>query len=175
MRAIVIGLAWVGLVACGGTAVVDGTGGAGGAGGATSTSSNSSTSTTSSTSSGTTGCSDHADCPPNSVCIYATGTCAPSCGDICEACPAGEICNACATGSCPGCLDCIGACVPASPGQCDDHDDCAADELCVFSTGSCEPACDAIGCADPNLVCADCVTTSCRCCDDCAAVCLSPP
>ncbi|MCA9625532.1 MAG: hypothetical protein KC731_41205, partial [Myxococcales bacterium] len=76
---------------CGGTAVID----AGGSGGAGSSSSSgagattSSSSSASSSSSGGGGCADHGECPPNSVCIFATGQCALVCGDFCDACTPG--------------------------------------------------------------------------------------
>lgn len=161
--------------ACGGTTVVDpGSGGSGGTGGAPSTSS-SGGSTSSSTSSGTVGCNEDVACPPNSVCIWSTGVCAEVCGDMCSSCPTGEVCNDCATGSCPGCEDCVAACTPAQPGQCDDHTDCATEEVCVFSSGQCEPSCTSQVCADPNLVCADCVTSSGPCLADCVGACIAPP
>lgn len=165
------------LVACGGTTVVDpgggGNGGSGGNGGNPSTSSAGGSSM--STSSGTLGCSEDTPCPPNSVCIWATGECALVCGGMCDACPTGDVCNDCATGSCPGCEDCVAACTPAQPGQCDDHTDCATDEVCLFGSGQCEPACTSNACADPNLVCADCATSSGPCLADCVGACLAPP
>ena len=94
------------------------------------------------------------------------------CGDFCSGCPGGQICNDCATGSCPGCEDCVAACVEAPPGECDDHQDCVAGERCVFTSNRCEPECDAAGCADPNLVCVDCATSSGPCLKDCLSVCL---
>ncbi len=160
------------LAACGGTAVVD-PGGGGNGGNPTTGSSGGSTS--SSTSSGMVGCSEDAPCPPNSVCIWATGVCAETCGAMCDGCPTGEVCNDCATGSCPGCADCVAACTPAQPGQCDDHQDCAMDEVCVFGTGQCEPACTSAGCANPNLVCVGCATSSGPCLTDCVGACFPPP
>jgi hypothetical protein len=160
-------------VACGGIAVIDPDDGEGGSGATTSVT----TTSTSSTSTGPGACGPGNECPPNAVCILGTGQCALSCNaaDFCETCPAGEICDSCATSSCPGCYDCVAACVPVTGDQCDDHDDCPADYLCQYTTGQCEPSCDASACADPNLVCADCFTSSCPCCDDCLSLCVSPP
>jgi hypothetical protein len=151
------------LCACGGTAVVDGSGQGGkGQGGSGST-----TTTTTPTK----GCDDHNDCP-GGLCVFSTGTCAPPCGDICSPCGPGLVCDGCATSSCPGCLDCGGACLAAAPGQCDDHDDCAQDEVCLYGTGKCAPTCGASACADPNMICDACATAGCPCCKNCGAACL---
>jgi hypothetical protein len=158
------------LVACGGKAIVDDSGGSGGT--TTSSSTSSSSSSTSASSSGTVGCEDHSDCPDEWVCVYDTGVCALRCGDPCQPCGAGEICDICATSSCPGCKDCTGACVAAAAGQCDDHMDCAAQEACIFGMSQCAPSCTSMGCADPNLVCQDCATSSCACCLDCGSACV---
>ncbi len=163
------------LLACGGTTVVDpGGGGNGGNGGNPSTSS-SGGNTSSSTSSGTIGCDQDNPCPPNAVCIWETGQCAMVCGGMCDGCPTDEVCNDCATGSCPGCEDCVAACTPAQPGQCDDHTDCETDEVCLFGSGQCAPACNSNGCADPNLVCDNCASSSAPCLADCVGACLALP
>lgn len=61
-------------------------------------------------------CDDHDDCgsnPGDSVCVFFTGTCAQRCGAGSPPCPPSLTCEPCATSSCPGCDDCIGACVKA--------------------------------------------------------------
>lgn len=159
----------VGFVACGGEAVIDPDGSGGSSG--TSTSS----STSGATSSGSSGCMP-GDCPPSAVCV--DGICRQSCdGDPFTPCPQGEICDPCATSSCAGCADCVGACVPAPAGRCDDHDDCSNDELCVYSQGICVLECNAF---DPNdttcqavgQACSPCQTGSCPGCKDCRDVCV---
>ncbi len=151
--------------ACGGTAVVDG--GSGGSGTGTGTTTGTPTTTT------TTGtpCTTHADCGDR-VCVFATGTCAEPCEDFCEGCGSGSICNDCATSSCPQCLDCVAACVPIQPGQCDDDDACAGGEVCLFFADTCAPSCESSDCADPNMVCQDCASSSCCGCKDCVSACL---
>lgn len=132
---------------CGGEVVVEGT-------------------TTSST--GGAGCQSHDDCPSGTLCNFATGECARACADLCEACPSGEVCDACGTSSCPTCKDCAPICVPVGPGTspCDDHTDCAEDELCVFEFGgapnTCRPKCDSIQCTDDKF-CESGVTLNERC------------
>ncbi len=159
------------LWACGGNTTVDGGGGAGGL--TTTSSSTSSSSTgTSSSSSGTVACDDSDDCPDGWVCIFATGTCALACGDPCAPCPTGESCDSCATGSCPGCKDCVPACVTATDGECDDQTDCGAEDVCVYSMNLCFPTCNSGDCTDPNLVCVECATSSCPCCLDCGSACM---
>jgi hypothetical protein len=56
-------------------------------------------------------CDDHDDCPESSVCLYGAQTCAPEClpSGGCE--DSFLTCDDCATGSCPGCEDCVGACL----------------------------------------------------------------
>lgn len=116
------------------------------------------------------------DCPPNSVCV--DGECRLSCDDDAfTPCPQGEICDDCATASCPGCLDCVAACVDAEPGRCDDHDDCEAGELCVYGVGTCSAECNASDPADTTcqqmgMACSPCVTGSCPGCEDCRDVCV---
>ncbi len=158
---------------CGGKAVVDtessNSGGSGGTGPG-------STSAGPSTGAGSTVCTTHDQCAPG-LCIFSTGQCATACDAFgCESCPAGEVCGECATSSCPECLDCMSACVPATNGRCDDHDDCGG-EVCIFGagpdgTGVCAPSCDGGGCADPSMVCDECATGSCPCCRDCQAACV---
>lgn len=55
-------------------------------------------------------CDDHDDCPATSVCLYGAQTCAPKCTDAGGCADPNLVCNDCATGSCPGCEDCVGAC-----------------------------------------------------------------
>ncbi|MBL9023509.1 MAG: hypothetical protein JNL21_15040 [Myxococcales bacterium] len=122
--------AWGGVVAllgaCSGTVVVEegGGGGAGAGTGTTTTSStksatSSSTTTNSSVSvvSSSTGfipCDEHADCGNNigeDVCVFTQGVCAQRCGPGSPPCQPGFVCVDCATSSCPGCDDCLGACL----------------------------------------------------------------
>jgi hypothetical protein len=106
------------------------------------------------------------------VCLFESGSCARICGEPCTPCGAGLVCDPCATSSCPNCFDCRSACVLAAPGTCDDHDDCGADQVCLFGEGQCAPTCDSPECSDPNMICAGCVTSSCPCCKDCGSACL---
>ena len=156
--------------ACGGKTTVDPSGGGGGT--TTSGSSSTSSTSTSTSSSGSSGCDATSDCPDGWVCIFDKGECAPGCDDLCEPCRAGEVCDECATGSCPMCEDCVAACVPAGDGQCDDHTDCATDEVCIYGMSECFPSCTSSACADPNVVCDECATGSCPCCYDCVAACM---
>ncbi|MEM9695400.1 MAG: hypothetical protein AAGA56_22845 [Myxococcota bacterium] len=170
-----------GLQACGGDVVVDRS---------TDSSGDDTTSTATDTTPGTTatgttatttagqGCDEQGDCPPNSICIFETGVCATVCfpDDAFSTCGRGEVCNGCATGSCPGCLDCVAACVPAEEGQCDDHDDCDADELCLFGAQRCSRGCGEgqVGCLRDDQFCDPCATSSCPGCEDCLAACTPP-
>lgn len=160
-------LAFAALASAGacGSDVTGGGGGGGAAGGSSSTSSS--------------GCQSSADCGPGGpVCLLGSGSCVPACDPMgLEPCAAGLVCDGCATSSCPMCDDCVAACVPAAPGACDHHDDCAQGEVCVYSSGTCAPACDSAmpSCPTPDLVCADCVTSSCPGCEDCVSACLPPP
>ncbi len=112
--------------ACSGTVVVDSDGGGGaGAGAAGTTSASVTNSTTTagapvssvtvgSTSTGVTPCDEHRDCGPTlgtDVCVFSGGFCAKRCGPASPPCPPGSTCDECATGSCPGCEDCVGACL----------------------------------------------------------------
>jgi hypothetical protein len=120
-------------------------------------------------------CTDHVACPPDSVCVFATGECAKLCqGDPCEACGPGTICDSCATSSCPECADCIGACMPVQNGRCDGDDPCADGALCYFPDSTCHVACPAFEPATcpPGEECASCPTGSCCGCDDCVDMCL---
>jgi hypothetical protein len=110
------------LAACSGTVVVDNDGGGGsGAAGTTQTSSTKATSVTASattvTVSSSTGvvlCDEHADCGNNigeDVCVFDGGFCAQRCGPGSPPCKPGLTCVECATSSCPGCEDCLGACL----------------------------------------------------------------
>jgi len=116
------------------------------------------------------------DCPPSSACV--DGECRLACdGDPFTPCPEGEICDDCATSSCPGCLDCVAACVDAGPGQCDDHDDCGEGQLCVYGLGICSVECDADDPGDSTCQalgqdCSPCQTSSCPGCEDCRDVCV---
>ncbi len=157
--------------ACGGTAVVEqGTGGAGGASASTATSVVSSSVTSTSTGPGP--CTSHEQCP-GGVCIFSAGVCAPSCGaGYCESCGPGYACEQCATSSCPGCLDCLGACLPTPEGRCDDDDPCPPGQECLYSYGYCTPSCG------PDLSCPDfyycdtCATSACCGCENCAPACV---
>lgn len=170
------------LVACGDTVVEDGTGGQGGSGasggsGATGSGVGASGSGASGSSAtggtGPTACDDHADCGPEGVCLFASGTCAAACDGFCASCGAGSICNECASSSCPACADCLAACVPTPAGACDDDDPCPAGELCIWQTQQCAPSCTAnAGCADPSLACVDCATGSCCGCENCVSACM---
>lgn len=158
--ALLLGVAALLFFDCGGTSVLsdDGSGGS-----------------TTTTASGTTGCKSHDDCGDDSVCIFSTGECAASCPGFCSGCSAGKTCNECATSSCPNCRDCTPACVPISDGQCDENDDCAGGDVCIFEQQRCAPPCDLNGgCADPGLVCQSCVTGSCCGCEDCVSACVAP-
>ncbi|MBI4951998.1 MAG: hypothetical protein HY908_08190 [Myxococcales bacterium] len=153
-RSLGLGLA-LGRGAGGGTAGVD-------PGGATGS--------TSSTTQTVTGCTSHPECDPG-VCVFATGECADAC-DPFTPCGVGWVCNNCLTSSCPGCFDCLSGCAPAMPGQCDDHDDCGGGNVCIYGAQTCAPPCAAGGwCADPNLVCNPCATSSCPGCEDCVGAC----
>jgi len=189
------------VVGCGGSVVFDEAGGQGGGGGggpaasttisggattngpSTNTADASasvadvsaSTGPTSGSGSVTTGpglCESHDDCP-GALCVFATGLCAVACAPFnCDACAAGEVCDECATSSCPQCDDCIAACQPTPAGRCDDNDPCPGpDEVCLLGIGSCAPSCEALECADPNMVCNDCATSSCCGCADCVGAC----
>lgn len=157
-------LAW----ACGGNVVVDqpGSGGSGGT-----------TSTTTGTTSGTTTtinpspCASHGDCP-GGVCIFSTGTCAPACGGFCESCSKGTTCDTCATSSCPKCNDCVAACKPITPGQCDDDDPCPKGQVCLWGSNVCAPGCDTDMDCGGFEFCAFCVTGSCCGCEDCVSACV---
>jgi hypothetical protein len=128
-RGIAVSVALLSLTACSGT-VVTGDGGEGGDSGTSNTSGD--VAATSGTTVGATGgtttggtttggdppppvpCADSADCgnPGEDVCVFSLGTCAQRCGPASPPCPPGTICDECATGSCPGCRDCVGACMP---------------------------------------------------------------
>lgn len=160
-------------VGCGGN-VITGGGGSGGSGGSTGTTTSTTGTTTTPTPTGP-ACQSHDDCP-GGVCVFATGTCSIECG-FTPPCPNGQICDECATSSCPACDDCKSACVPAPPGQCDAHDDCAPGEVCLFfdPVPHCVPGCNAMGeCDDPSLACATCGTAACLVCQACMGACLPP-
>ncbi len=176
-------LAVVLLAACGGTTVVETAGDGGGSvastGAAPSATDGASSGDTVSGSGPTTGagaggpCDEHADCG-DGVCAFASGTCLPGCGEE-GTCGPGSICDDCASSSCPKCNDCLGGCVAAPPHSCDTHDDCGAAESCVFSTGGCQPRCDADGGCPEGFVCDDCATSSCPGCRDCEPACVPDP
>lgn len=161
-----VGVVATAVTGCGGDVVVGGGGSGGEGGGSTSTG----TPSTTGTPTPTQVCVDHADCP-GGVCLFSSGLCSVGC-DPSQGCGAGQICEECATSSCNGCKDCQAACVPASPGQCDSHDDCGDGRVCLFGAQKCAPKCNGIGgCDDPNLVCNDCATSSCPFCEDCVGAC----
>lgn len=144
---------------CGGNVVVGdgGNGGSGGSGGSTTTAT-------------IVVCEDHADCP-GGLCVFSTGVCTTACTGDFGTCPTGQVCDPCATSSCAGCKDCASACVSAN-GLCDDHDDCASGNVCLYGSQKCAPECtDFGGCDDPDLVCNDCATGSCPGCEDCVGAC----
>ena len=164
------------LIGCSGSAVVDpGVGGAAATGSGASTNTASSGDASSSTLNVTTGpggCTTHEDCP-GGLCRFATGECTSSCDSFCDACEVDTICDDCATSSCPDCLDCVAACIPIQDGQCDDNDSCPSDQICYWQESRCLPTCDAGSCADPNMVCEECLTGSCCGCEDCEAACIA--
>jgi hypothetical protein len=113
----------------------------------------------------------HGQCE-SGLCIFSSGVCSTSC-TMTEPCGTGLRCEPCATSSCPTCEDCVGACVTAAPGECDDHDDCTADDLCVYWSQRCAPPCtSAGGCADANLWCDTCATYPCPMCAECWSACV---
>lgn len=183
MRSRLLGLhvgalaALVTLAGCGGKAVVDAPLGNGGAGGTGATSSDVTATTVGSPSvasvtTGPGGCADHAQCP-GGVCIFSTGVCAPSCGDVCDTCGSTTICEPCATSSCPGCEDCRGACVPAETGRCDEDTPCASNgDVCLFGGRTCARACTADEQCGDFAFCAPCASGSCCGCDDCVSACV---
>jgi hypothetical protein len=127
-----------------------------------------------STGSGGVFCDDHSDCTGD-VCIFAIGECAPPCDgdDACTSCGAGRLCDGCATSSCFGCADCVAACAPIQPGQCDDDDACGNGEVCLHFSRTCAPACDEAGnCPDGGQFCDDCATGSCCGCRNCVPACV---
>jgi hypothetical protein len=137
------------------------------------------TATATSTSTGVTGpCSSHAQCGTG-VCYFPTGECVPSCEPgTCDSCGPGSYCEPCAVGSSPGANDCVAACVPVTPGRCDDDDPCVsggADTACYFPGGVCMPLCNPNlpngGCSDFEF-CDFCATGSCCGCDDCVPLCV---
>lgn len=153
------------LSACGGMAVVEADSGGGGAPSAASSS-------ISASGTGGGGCASHAECP-GGLCVFSTGECATACAaSACDSCGPGSICVPCATASCPGCADCLAACVPLPDGRCDDDDVCPLGSTCVFSSGYCAPICK------PDLKCPDshhcdpCATSDCCACDHCESACI---
>jgi hypothetical protein len=162
-------LAALDLAACGGSVVVAPDGGT------TSTTTTTNTSTLAGPS-----CSDPSDCTGGEICIFNPGVCGLSCTHgqpwTMDPCPAGLVCTACATGSCLGCEDCVDACLPASPGKCDDHDDCAPGQVCIFSTGDCAQACGDPGqpACLPGFDCAPWATAACPICQEAIGACLLP-
>jgi len=162
------------VASCSGKAVIDPTGGGGAAGGNTTTTSTTSTSTSTSTTATTTAlCTSHDECEGD-LCIFATGQCAPGCvPESCDSCGAGVFCEPCATSSCPGCLDCAAACVPAIAGRCDEDDPCPGELVCQWSWGSCLPPCSNPGEQCGGFAyCDECATSSCCGCADCVSACL---
>ena len=163
---LLLGCAAAALAGCGGDVVTE-PGGGGSAGGSSTSSTSTSTSTVG-------GCQAHTDCPPDNVCLFDSGLCAPACGvNGFETCGPGLVCDTCATSACPGCENCVGACLPVAPGQCDDHDDCPQGDVCLYGTGLCAPGCDGAmpSCPSPDLVCNPCATGSCPGCNDCVGAC----
>jgi hypothetical protein len=170
-----LSLATCALAACGGKVILPPDGGGDSTATTTTTTSSSGTVTLTGPS-----CVASSDCAGVEVCIFSSGTCALACTISqpwsTEPCPTGLVCGACVTGSCQGCLDCISACVPAAPGHCDDHDDCAAGEVCVYESGTCAPGCGEPGqpaCA-AGLTCAQWATAACPICQQAIGACLPP-
>jgi hypothetical protein len=162
-------LAALSLAACGGSVIVSPDGGGG-------------TTTTTTSTATLTGphCTDGDPCPGGEICIFTSGVCGLSCTHgqpwTMEPCPAGLVCTACATGSCLGCEDCVDACLPASAGKCDDHDDCAAGEVCLYESGTCAPGCGEPGQPEcpAGLTCAQWATAACPICQQAIGACLPP-
>lgn len=167
------------LPACGSDVITPPDGG-GGSTATTTTSATTSTTTTTTASTTGTGCAAATDCAGGEVCIFAAGVCALACTISQpwspEPCPAGLVCGACVTGSCPGCNDCVNACVLAEAGTCDDHDDCQAGEVCVYSTGVCAPGCGEAGqpACSAGLDCKPWATAACPICQKAIGACLPP-
>lgn len=185
MRALPI-LAATLLLGCGADVILDdpGAGGSGSTSTAIATGTSAQTAqsatavTATSASTGTGPCSAHEQCATG-VCYFPTGECIPSCQPgTCDSCGPGSYCEPCAIGSCPGCSDCIAACVPISPGRCDDDDPCVSaggETACYFPGGVCLPVCNPElpngGCNGFEL-CDFCATGSCCGCDDCVGLCV---
>ncbi len=160
--------------ACGAQVVLEeGTGGAtAGPSGTQTVGTSGSVATNASSSTGVTFCDSHDDCDPN-VCIFATGQCAPPCTDgSCDACGPGSVCNGCATSSCPGCLDCVAACVPNTEGRCDEDDTCPPDLVCHYQIGFCVQPCISDDQCGGFAFCDLCATASCCSCKNCAGACV---
>lgn len=171
----VAGLATAGtmlVTSCGGLAVVDGPAAGGTGGTSTSTTSVTTTETTTSTPTNTPPCTDHDDCP-DGVCWFATGQCAARCtAESCDSCGPGRYCEPCVTSSCPDCLDCVAACVPAASGRCDDDDPCPGAKLCQWSFGTCLTPCGSDDDCGGFSYCDPCATSSGCSLKDCVAACL---
>jgi hypothetical protein len=60
--------------------------------------------------------------------------------------------------------------------RCEGHEDCSADELCLFSRGECGAKCDPaqVDTCPGEATCDQCGTSTCWGCRDCAAVCVEP-
>lgn len=153
------------LAGCGGNVLVDGA----------TTSSGTTTSGTSgtTTSSIAVPCASHDDCPSGWLCLFSTATCAPACEpDGCGACAAGSVCSSCATSSGPGDFDCLAACLPTQPGQCDDSDACPQGQICLWWVRRCATACDDNSDCGGFEYCESCATGSCCGCEDCVGACM---
>lgn len=165
------------LAGCGGNvAISPGTGGSGGgsatASGGGSGASTATSASSSSSSSGSMMCPG--GCPKGSACVFDTGECALQCdGTGFTPCGPGLVCNGCGTSSCFGCKDCVAVCLPAQPGKCDDHDDCAKGYVCIYGMGTCAPKCNENppSCPTPDLICNPCATATCPVCDSCLGAC----
>ncbi len=59
------------------------------------------------------------------------------------------------------------------PTTCSAHIDCPLDQLCIFQTGECAPACAGETCdsCGQGNTCNSCATSSCPKCNDCLAAC----
>ena len=61
-----------------------------------------------------------------------------------------------------------------APTPCDKHEDCEADEACIFGTHLCASKCNSDADCGANQGCSQCGTTACPECDDqCIAVCIT--
>jgi hypothetical protein len=161
------------VAACGGTVVFEEPG-SGGDDSSRSSAAPSSGSNATSATGAATPCTDTTDCAGGEVCVLDDGECRPGCipGD-CAACGPGLVCEPCATSSCPGCKDCISACIPVTAQRCDDDDPCPDGQACLYAQGTCHEQCsEEQGDFCENGACSSCQTGSCCGCRDCVDLCV---